>query len=192
MGYRLPVVVMTLAGCAAGWAPVRAQEQQQRPTFRTGVTLVPLDVRVLDSHGRPVTDLTAADFTVLEDGVPQPIAHFSTHSLTSATSVVAARPARRETPGLETEPSDRRIFVIVIGRGRLQGPSKGLDAMLELVRDRLLPQDLVAVVAYNRATDLTTDHERAARVIEQFAATNDKVERAIAGWAGGYGPAVGD
>jgi len=63
--------------------------------------------------------------------------------------------------------------------------------MIELVRERLLPQDLVAVVAYNRATDLTTDHERVARVIERFAATNDEVERAIADWAEGHGAAFG-
>ena len=190
MARRLAVVfVAALVTIAAGETSVRAQ-RPQIPAFRTHVTLVPLDARVLDGDGRPVTDLTAADFTILEDGVPQPIAHFSAHSLTPAMSVADVPPARRETPGLEAEPSNRRIFVIVLGRGRLQGPSKGLDAMLELVRERLLPQDLVAVAAYNRATDLTTDHEQVARVIERFAATNDKVERAIADWAEGHGAMV--
>ena len=42
----------------------------QPPTFRTGVDAVQLDVSVLDKDRRPVRGLTAADFTVLEDGKP--------------------------------------------------------------------------------------------------------------------------
>ncbi|MEX2662867.1 MAG: hypothetical protein WD227_13130 [Vicinamibacterales bacterium] len=45
--------------------------------FRGRVALVPVDVRVLDRQGRPVADLRQADFTILEDGVPQTIGHFA-------------------------------------------------------------------------------------------------------------------
>ena len=38
------------------------------PTFRAGVDLMQLDVTVLDRNRRPVTGLTASDFTILEDG----------------------------------------------------------------------------------------------------------------------------
>lgn len=44
----------------------------QRPTFRSGVELVRVDVSVTQD-GRPVTGLEVADFAVLDDGVPQPI-----------------------------------------------------------------------------------------------------------------------
>ena len=175
MGGRPFIVIAAVFTVAAGWSPIRAQQAQQ-PTFRTGVTLVPLDVRVLDSRGRPVTDLRADDFTILEDGVPQTLAHFSTHALTPVSPPEDARPTLRRTAGLEDEPANRRIFLIVLGRGRLQGPSKGLDALRELVRERLLPQDLVAVVAYHRATDMTADHEGIARLIDRFAAANDEIE----------------
>lgn len=44
-----------------------------QPTFRTGVGLVRVDVTVTGNRGQPVTDLTAADFVVEEDGRPQQI-----------------------------------------------------------------------------------------------------------------------
>jgi VWFA-related protein len=43
------------------------------PTFRTGVHLVRVDVTVTARNQQPVADLTAADFDVKEDGVPQRI-----------------------------------------------------------------------------------------------------------------------
>lgn len=46
--------------------------------FRSDVGLVLHSVAVLDASGRPVTDLTAADFTVHEDGAPQRIELFLT------------------------------------------------------------------------------------------------------------------
>ena len=47
----------------------RAQQQpQQVPVFRSAVTLVPLDVRVTDKNGKPVTDLRQDEFTIVDDG----------------------------------------------------------------------------------------------------------------------------
>ena len=45
-------------------------------TFRTGAELVRVDVTVIDHKGQPIADLTADDFTVEEDGVPQKIQSF--------------------------------------------------------------------------------------------------------------------
>jgi len=45
------------------------------PQFRSRTVLVPIDVRVVGKNGQPVTDLTASDFSILEDGVPQKIWH---------------------------------------------------------------------------------------------------------------------
>jgi VWFA-related protein len=51
--------------------------QQAPPTFHSGVQAVQLDVSVIDSTGKPVRDLTKADFEILEDGKPQAITAFS-------------------------------------------------------------------------------------------------------------------
>ena len=46
-------------------------------TLRTNTRLVVVDVVATDSKGQPVTDLKAADFTLLEDGKPQKISGFN-------------------------------------------------------------------------------------------------------------------
>jgi VWFA-related protein len=56
----------------------RAQTPQRAPgTLTEGVTAVLVDVVVRDRRNQPVRDLTAADFELLEDGVPQPIGSFT-------------------------------------------------------------------------------------------------------------------
>src|SRR5436190_11531145 len=50
--------------------------QQPPPPYRAAVDIVQLDVSVLDKERRPVKGLAAGDFTVLENGRPQPILSF--------------------------------------------------------------------------------------------------------------------
>jgi len=50
--------------------------QQQRPTFRTTVDLVQVDVVVVDGSGEQVRGLTQADFALFDRGKPQSIAAF--------------------------------------------------------------------------------------------------------------------
>jgi VWFA-related protein len=59
-------LLITTAFAAIG-ITVAAQE----PTLRTTIPGVLLDVNVVDNHGAPVTDLTATDFEVFEDGKRQ-------------------------------------------------------------------------------------------------------------------------
>jgi VWFA-related protein len=151
--------------------------QTGQTVFRSGTLVVPIDVRVLDNKGQPVRDLKAEDFTVLENGVKQDIRHFTALALTPEEAPDPNAPLRQALGGGTTiTPQNRRLFLIILGRGRLQGPSKGLDAVLSFVRTRLLPQDLVAVMAWNRATDFSSAHERAATVIERFRTRHESIE----------------
>jgi VWFA-related protein len=180
-----------VAVCAAGPAAQQAQVQDttpQPPAFRTRVTMVPIDVRVVDARGNPITDLTAGDFTILENGVPQPIRHFSTVTLT-AEDRTPAQPAVHQLMGDGDDdvfaPQNRRVFLILLGRGRVIGPVKEVEALIEFVRDRLMPQDLVAVQAYNRATAFTSHHEETARLLEEFRQRNPYIERDLEDWFSG-------
>jgi VWFA-related protein len=65
---------------------------------------------------------------------------------------------------------------MVLGRGRLQHPAKGVDALITFVRQRLMPQDQVAILAYNRATDFTTSHESIALMLERFRREHEGIE----------------
>ena len=58
------------------------------PRFRSGVDLVALDVCVRDRTGGFLPALTASDFLVLEDRVPQPITFFSSEGQVPLTAVV--------------------------------------------------------------------------------------------------------
>ena len=51
----------------------RDAQEAQPPVFRTGVRVVRVDVSVTGKGDRPVADLTAADFTLEEDGVKQAV-----------------------------------------------------------------------------------------------------------------------
>jgi VWFA-related protein len=169
---------IALAIAARPVAIAQSAPQQNQPTFRTVTSLVPIDVRVIDRNGKPITDLRAADFMILEDGAPQKLGHFSVTTL--ATAPPPAEPAliRRAMPAdsAPLTPQTRRLFLIALGNGRLQYPSLGVDAAIGFVRDSLLPQDQVAVAAYNRATDFTTDRAKMLKVLEEFKARHEMIE----------------
>ena len=63
--------------CAGTMAASAQQPPPQIPTFRAGVDIVYVDVSVLDGHRKPVRGLSAADFTVKEDGKVRPVVAFS-------------------------------------------------------------------------------------------------------------------
>jgi VWFA-related protein len=56
-----------------------SQDESAKPPFtlKTATHLVLVDVVATDGKGRPVTDLTAKDFVVTEDGHPQSVSSFS-------------------------------------------------------------------------------------------------------------------
>ena len=181
------LLALALAVAAAGTASGAAQQRPQRVpgAIRSQITLVPIDVVVTDKDNRPVTYLTRDDFTIVEDGVRQSIAHFALQTMTAqppdaGAPVSGGTALLRKVPTASLTPQTRRTFVIVLGRGRLQAPSKSVDHLIDFVRKELLPQDLVAVMAWNRATDFTADHERIVQVLERFKKGHEGVESKMA------------
>jgi Ca-activated chloride channel homolog len=73
-GRILSVLVVALSALAVR-GPARVDAQSA--TFKSGVDMVPLTVTVTDTTGKYVTGLTGNDFTVLEDGVEQPLSFFA-------------------------------------------------------------------------------------------------------------------
>lgn len=176
---RTLVLGAVAAALLAG--PLLAQSQRVPGTIRVQVTLVPINVVVTDKDDRPVTDLTRDDFVILEDGVRQAVAHFSLQTLSASTPEPEATKALlRKVPTASLEPQTRRTFIIVLGRGRLQRVSKSVDALIAFVNKELLPQDVVAVMGWNRATDFTTDHEKIVQVLERFKKYHEGVEAKMA------------
>lgn len=171
------------AAVAAAWS---VHAQQQIPgTIRSRITLVPVDARVVDRNGNAVTDLTQADFTILEDGKPQPIGHFAVQQLAPDTSAAGnARLELRQPGDAATAAAERRVFLILLGRGRLDVVSRGVQAAIDFVKERALPQDLIAVQAYNRATPFTTDRSLVLGTLQRFQAAHQKIEARLCGKGG--------
>src|SRR5258705_10530881 len=72
-------------------APLAAQ-QQPPPVFRSGAQLTVETVTVKDKAGRPIEGLTANDFSITEDGVPQTISFVEFQRVQSAAEQPQAAP----------------------------------------------------------------------------------------------------
>jgi VWFA-related protein len=98
-------VLMAALIAAAGARTIPAQAQQRpQAAFRSGVTLVSVDVTVLDSDGHGVTGLSADDFRITLNGKLQPVRTLSYITLPSergADAGVAARPVITNAPAAD-------------------------------------------------------------------------------------------
>jgi hypothetical protein len=125
-----------------------------------------------DRNGKPVVDLTPR-FHGLENGKPQKI-DYSRRTGSSRLSPTLPSVSAELRCFESSVPQNRHLFLIA--RTRQTRSVEGVDATLRFVHQRLLPQDQVAVMAWNRATDFTTDHQKAAEVIERFKRDHEAIE----------------
>jgi len=168
------VIEIPQAGEQVASAP---QDRPELPAFRAGVTLVPLDVHVVDRNGRLVTDVRQEEFAVFEDGAPQKISQFLAHTVQQPVDA-GADVLLRQAPGDAISLDKNRVFLIVLGRGRLQQAFNGLDALITFV-GQLMPQDRVGVIAWDHATDLTTDREGIIRLLARLKSAQEQIEHQV-------------
>ncbi|MGH9349689.1 MAG: VWA domain-containing protein [Vicinamibacterales bacterium] len=96
-------------------APQPSGVQPAPPTFRVEINYVEVDATVTDAAGNPVTDLTAADFDVLEDGKPQTISSFALVSIPverAERPLFAAAPIEQDVQS--NERANGRVYLIVL------------------------------------------------------------------------------
>jgi VWFA-related protein len=99
-------------------AQLSAAETSAPPPLvvRLGVGLVQVDVVVTDRHGRAVTDLTAADFEVRQDGKRQAVSHAAYMGLVAAATAPGPAPAAADAlggaPPAPAEASDAVVFIV--------------------------------------------------------------------------------
>jgi VWFA-related protein len=147
--------------------------------FRSGVFVVGLDVSVFDKNREPVRGLTAADFTVLEDGKPQKIVAFSAVDVPDAPiAPPTAAWQRTVSPDVQTNAIARepegRLFVLLLDDALIPPDMwavRSAKAIARKVVDQLSPTDLVAVVftfASGHAQDFTTDRTKLLAAIDSL------------------------
>ena len=174
---RVPAVLVLLvviSASSAGTQDPPAPEPQ--PTFRAGVNIVRVDAIVTDRNGNPVTDLTASDFEIVEDGKAQPIEQFrqvQADGRPGPDDPVLRTIRNRDDEEIETSRDDVRIFAILLADYQVcwERSMPVREELTRFVRTQLGPRDLVAVMhplTQVRTLTFTYDHEEVVREIRQF------------------------
>jgi VWFA-related protein len=149
--------------------------QGQRPIFTGRTDLVRLDVIVLDKQRRPVTGLTAADFSIVEEGRARSVDAFAAITLPDRPDPRGAAWTRRIASDVvgNQRPEDGRLVVIMMDHSI---PVGGMTTVARRIAhaavDSLSPDDLAAVVVSSPFTgdgvsqDFTADRDRLSQAID--------------------------
>ncbi len=158
----------------SGAAGQQAGDQPQRPTFRTDINFVRVDVIVTTKKGEPVLDLAQKDFQVWEDGQPQQVESFKLFKIDAMTQTTPARPIRSLfDEESEAQRSDVRLFAFFLDDYHVRR-GNGMRARIALgnfVRTSIAPQDMVGIMYPLTPTAdvvMGRNHESLAKAIEQF------------------------
>jgi VWFA-related protein len=142
--------------------------QDQRPTIRSGVELVLVDVQVVDREGYPIETLEAEHFEVSIDGRRRRVVSAELITYASAgTDAGTATGAEGARTGIE----QGRRFILAIDEHSFR-PLTARAAMhaARMFIERLQPSDLVGLYAYPTGTahtDLTSDHASVIRELDK-------------------------
>ena len=172
---RYAAVSLAALFAALTWTgEARQKPQQPPPTFRAGVDVVQVDVSVLDRQRRPVTGLTQADFTILENGQPQEIVGFAPINVPGPEPPTA--PWIRDVPPdvRSNALGDGRLFAIILDDATMPPDLRMTLSARKIGRDivdRLGLADLAAVIFTGNgrlSVDFTNDRARLIAAIDAF------------------------
>jgi VWFA-related protein len=178
----------------AAWSAVAQQVGQNAPAA-TGTTvihattqLVVETVVVKDKKGNPVTGLTAKDFSVTENGVPQTLSFCEHQELPTSPGAAPATPTGPESirvydtlsrtritterPG-NLRYNDRRLLALYFDMTAMQPAEqlRALAAAQKFIRTQMTPADRLAILRYSGGgvdvlQDFTDDHNRLLSIIQ--------------------------
>lgn len=135
-----------LAACVVASAGVLAQAQL---TFRSGVDLVRMDIRVVDAAGRPITDLRQDEVIITEDGTNRPALLFQRVTEPAETFVDAA--TRAVTAEVSTNEGFPRghLYLLVFDQAHITAGNEQRARMAaeQFIRRHVRPSDRVALFA---------------------------------------------
>ncbi|MBA3949374.1 MAG: VWA domain-containing protein, partial [Acidobacteria bacterium] len=168
-------VVLTAAGPQQTPPPPPADAQQQ-PVIRSGINFIRVDAIVTDRRtGKPVTDLTPADFEVVEEGERQAIETFRLVDIDVPVvgEMADAAPIRSlDQQEREMQREDVRVIAIFLDDYHVRrGNDMVIREKLASFVLQLNSRDLVAVVyPLTPVTDLvfTRNHEAVAESLMRF------------------------
>ncbi len=192
----LAFTILWLCGLICGGA---AQEPRPTPAsppdetlVRIETELVQIDVLVEDKEGRPVRGLKREDFLLLEDGKPQPLAHFAVGTaerparwITSRRRGMIGEEAATSSPPSDAAVVEGRRIIFLIDDLHLS-PSTLLvakQALRRFVLEKLGPLDEAALItssgALGMVQQLTRERALLGRAIERLSVQERTVTSAF-------------
>lgn len=154
--------------------PRSSATQNQPPTFKVEINYVEIDVIATDQRGNFVPDLTAADFTVSEDGKPQTITAFATVDLPveRADAPLFAPTAIEPDVRSNREEFNGRVFVLVLDdlNTHAQRTSRVRAAAKQFIQRYMGANDIAAVVhtGGTGAQEFTSSPRMLTRAVDAF------------------------
>ena len=145
-----------------------AQQNPNQFSLQVNTQLVVQTVTVKDNAGKTVEGLTAGDFTVTEDGVPQTISVFDFQRLEDTPAAQPATPIQAPTPApRNSQYQDRRLLVLFFDQ-TTSAPSdqlRSFAAAVKFTRTEMAP-DLVMIMTFSKG---------AVRTLQEFTNNRDQL-----------------
>ena len=189
-----PLIAAILLALTTAGAQQPPRQDGAVTNFSTKVTLVIEDVSVIDKSGKPIEGLTAQDFAVTENGVPQKIVTCEYQKLDDAPLAgLERRPAPApDVPAAPAAPAaegvlagerpghllydNRRLLVFYLDLSAMQPPDqlRALDASRKFIDTRITAADRVAVMEYSEGSikirqDFTGDRDQLRSTLDKIA-----------------------
>lgn len=158
-------LLLAVLGLTCAFSQRTSAQQSPAPTpgvIRINVNLVQVDAVVTDGKGKPVTNLKADDFELLQDGRPQKISNFEFVRVRDTLGSMVVRPSTVlvDGPNVPPPPAEglkpnqvRRTIAVVVDDIALSfdGTVHTRDALKKWVNNEMQPGDLVSIVRTNAA-----------------------------------------
>jgi VWFA-related protein len=183
--------------------PLTAQQPQPQapPVFRSGAQLTVETVTVKDKAGRPIEGLTAKDFSITEDGVPQTISFVEFQRVPNPSDPLqtvdavpdvppaVAAPQRQPEEQHQISPSapgdiryrDRRLLVLYFDLSAMPPNDlmRAYGAGQKFIATQMKAQDLVAIMTFQGGAvkvkhDFTGDRAQLQEVFDTLIYGDDK------------------
>jgi VWFA-related protein len=195
------VIAITLAWtlAAAGTQQIgqnAAPKGAQTPSISVNTQLVVEAVVVKDKKGNPLMGLTAKDFAVTEDGVPQTIAFFEHQELQETPTAAPETPSEAENVTIyhklamtrispeapeKIRYKDRRLMALYFDMTAMPpaDQQRSLIAAQKFIQTQMTRADLIAILRYSGSAvevlqDFTDDRNRLLSIIQTMVVGEDQ------------------
>ena len=171
LSYYAPALLLSYV--VSGFSRTVAAQQpppSPKPSFQSSVEVTSLDVTVVDDKGKPITNLTPADFAVKIDGNARRVVTAEWVPLIREGG--AAAPAPPDGYSTNESATGGRLIVIAVDQPNIRfGGAMAIAKAANAFIDRLTPSDRVAVAGIGvgaPATTFTSDRARVKEAISRM------------------------